>query len=269
MKLFTVSLDGVYLGIRWEDHPYPHIPIGEEGRGRKLVRFPIGRTFSEKIKEKVDCLYRGCHIDADVCPRCNSKVVDGKHVEDIFTYREVPVEYGSVIKTREKGTLMLVENRDESDRRALVRLAVKAGYRGSARWTSATYDTVLCSLRGSKIISYSQYKNGGCTYCGTKFAESEHHPNEGYAIKYRPLDDAGVTILAEGACAQGDAGRMGGHPEYLVIMEPGTTIRVVRSGRLYGMPPVSYLQWDGERMKFGKFDEIFPPTDQAEEGELV
>jgi hypothetical protein len=45
-----------------------------------------------------------------------------------------------------------------------------------------------------------------------------------------------ATIIADGWCAQGIAGRMGGGPEYLVRAPEGTQFRIRRSGRLYGAP---------------------------------
>lgn len=49
-------------------------------------------------------------------------------------------------------------------------------------------------------------------------------------------DKIGVAVLAEGACAQGDAGRMGGGPEYLAVVADGGSATINRSGRLYGAP---------------------------------
>lgn len=48
----------------------------------------------------------------------------------------------------------------------------------------------------------------------------------------------GLAVIAEGRRAQGDAGAMGGGPEYLVRMRPGDSVEIVRSGRLYGDPTV-------------------------------
>jgi hypothetical protein len=45
----------------------------------------------------------------------------------------------------------------------------------------------------------------------------------------------GVPI-AQGHCAQGDAGRMGGGPEYLICLRSGGVVEIHRSGRLYGQP---------------------------------
>jgi hypothetical protein len=45
-----------------------------------------------------------------------------------------------------------------------------------------------------------------------------------------------VTVIAEGFCAQGAAGRMGGGPEYLIRGPVGSTFTIRRKGRLYGAP---------------------------------
>ncbi len=50
--------------------------------------------------------------------------------------------------------------------------------------------------------------------------------------------DGDVTIIAEGASAQGAAGRMGGGPEYLLRASPGASVTIRRRGRLYGKPAV-------------------------------
>lgn len=47
-------------------------------------------------------------------------------------------------------------------------------------------------------------------------------------------DRQGVIVVAEGACAQGAAGRMGGGPEYLAVVADGGSATINRSGRLYG-----------------------------------
>lgn len=49
---------------------------------------------------------------------------------------------------------------------------------------------------------------------------------------------ATARVLAEGHCAQGDAGRMGGGPEYLLSVPLGWVAHLWRSGRLYGGAPL-------------------------------
>jgi len=245
MKAFKVTKHGVYPGFSWESEPYPHIPIGEPGRGRELVRFPIASRFAESLDTAVR------------------------------------IERASVLKTKQKGTLLLVEERDSSDKRALVHLAVEAGYRGGAAWTAGSKTTAPCPIRGKEVLNtgpYAETKDGKrvCGYCGIEVFPDEtkihiQHPDEGIVYDYPLIEEnvPNVTVLAKGYCAQGAAGRMGGHPEYLVILEPGTLLRVERTGRLYGAPPVKYLYWDGGNLLFGTFDEIFPPSDEPEEGEGI
>jgi hypothetical protein len=57
------------------------------------------------------------------------------------------------------------------------------------------------------------------------------------------LDDPqGVVILIEGWCAQGDAGRAGGGPEYLAVIHAGGSAIIKRTGRLYGKPETLRLR---------------------------
>jgi hypothetical protein len=180
MKAFTVEFD-VTEAIRIERTPYPHIGVGEEGRGRVYTRVPVGSLFADSLEK------------------------------DLITR-------ASVIQSR-KGTLLVVEERDPNDRRALVLVDVPAGYRGGTLW--------------------------------------ENFPSEG------------VKVLAEGFRAQGQAGRMGGHVVRLLILEPGATFQVTRTGRLYGAPATLVIHWDGETLRVGEPDVVFPPIDDDGSGELI
>lgn len=51
-----------------------------------------------------------------------------------------------------------------------------------------------------------------------------------------PTQDPTWRVIAEGFSAQGDAGRMGGGPEFLTVLLDGQAIEIVRHGRLYGEP---------------------------------
>jgi hypothetical protein len=62
---------------------------------------------------------------------------------------------------------------------------------------------------------------------------------------YRSVDDARIKVLAQGRCAQGAAGNMGGGPEYLLRMSEGYAVECVRSGRLYGSPATYRLECVG------------------------
>lgn len=209
MRCFTVTEAHVQEGLPFVAEPYPHVPVGEEGRGRQLTRFPVGRRFAEAFL-----------------------------MARAFGERAPRIDRASVIRTKEKGTLLLVEERDPGDPRALVLVRISAGYRGSTTWTGPAYE------------------------------DANIHPDVGVVREYEPFPPKGITVLAEGWCAQGAAGRMGGHAERLLIMEPGAAIRVVRHGRLYGAPAVRYVLWTGQELKLGTRDEIWPPVNE-EDGELI
>ena len=79
-----------------------------------------------------------------------------------------------------------------------------------------------------------------CPACGQRLGPDDSHSNEGVVdyVAGSPGDVPGVQVVAQGFCAQGDAGRMGGHAEWLLIAEPGARFRVARGGRTYGSPNV-------------------------------
>lgn len=51
-----------------------------------------------------------------------------------------------------------------------------------------------------------------------------------------------AQVIAEGYCAQGNAGGMGGGPEYLLVLAHGQAVEICRSGRLYGRPSCTRLE---------------------------
>jgi len=57
----------------------------------------------------------------------------------------------------------------------------------------------------------------------------------GWALEYKG-PDGGWLPVAEGRCAQGIAGAMGGGPEYLGVFTVGE-LTILRTGRLYSEPP--------------------------------
>jgi hypothetical protein len=116
----------------------PHIPVGEAGRGRKLVRVPLPE---------------GAKVSWSSTPEPS-----------------VTEWWGTLVTAPGPGTVILF--RDHS------------GYRGT--WT--------LSIPPSAVI------------------------------------------IADGWCAQGIAGRMGGGPEYVIRAPEGAEFKITRSGRLYGAP---------------------------------
>lgn len=229
MQCFTVR-NHIHPYMELSPEPYPHVRVGEEGRGRKLTRFPVGRAFAESVKDSAK------------------------------------IERASVLKTRGKGTLLLVEERKPGDKRALVLLGIPAGFRGGTRIMGGTGDPVPCPQRGL----YDPYVEDGrtCVFCGAPFS-GRTHPDTGESIwTGDPALWRGITVLADGHVADGTAGRMGGNAELLLIMNPGARLRVRRTGRLYGAPSVLIVFWDGQDLKVGTPDEIDPPVDETE-GEIL
>jgi len=177
MKGFTATQSGARAGINCQKHAkgFWFIPLGEDGRGRTLTRVPVGGKFS-------------------------SSLVQEKDGEEELTLFEC-----GVIRTKEKGTLLVVEGQPE-DKRALVQLYCYEGFRGS-----------------------NSYELG-----------------------------EGVTELARGTHAQGDAGRMGSGDEILVVMEPGSKIKAHRTGRTYGAPGKFVFLFTGEGV------EVMTPEEEIE-----
>lgn len=79
-----------------------------------------------------------------------------------------------------------------------------------------------------------------------------------------------LIVLAEGYGAEGAAGRAGGpHYERLLIMDIGACFKIERYGRLYGNPSEYIVFYDGEQIRVGTKDEIFEPSCEMPEGELI
>ena len=111
----------------------------------------------------------------------------------------------------------------------------------------------------------------GCPRCGVPCpsASGYRHPDAGTITDWETFPPSGITVLARGYKAQGDAGRMGGHAVKLLLMEPGAAFRVKCSGRLYGAPAERFILWTGKDLILGTQDEVWPPTDEEPEGELI
>ena len=224
MKCFTVTASSVTPKFNVSVEPYPHVGIGESGRGRSYARVPLGkRDFPESEPPEI-------------------------------------LERASAIKTRDKGTLLLVKEKPGDVQRALVLVTIPAGYRGGTSWTGVCTVKNPCKKRGERLYEHE------CQACGTRIPEyGGVHPDEGTAYDWPSFPPDGVSVLAEGYRAQGAAGRMGNHVERLLIMEAGTMFRVCRGGRLYGAPSKRYVVWTGEELKLGSFDELFPASPAEEE----
>ena len=58
----------------------------------------------------------------------------------------------------------------------------------------------------------------------------------GFRGSWSLTDRSGLMLIATGQRAQGDAGRMGGGPEFLAVVTAGGQAVTNRTGRLYGEP---------------------------------
>ena len=170
----------------------------------------------------------------------------------------------SVIQTKARQTLVLVKEAPKDTSRALVSLKVPAGYRGSTTMTGVVFDKTPCPKRGSR-----EPLSESCPKCGAAMVENVH-PDEGLAYEWPAFPPEGVKVLVKGWKAQGDAGRMGGHEESLLIMEPGSMIRVCRGGRLYGAPSKVYIAWTGQEMIQGDHSYLMHKLGIADtQGEII
>jgi hypothetical protein len=144
---------------------------------------------------------------------------------------------GSVIEERH-GEAVLVECPPPSavpDAVALVLIRDHSGYRGWWRLTAARppeeWDAIVARDHahappyGEGDECAPGHADDNCAICGQLPPIPQRTPHTAY-------------VIAEGRCAQGAAGRMGGGPEYLVALRAGEAVEIVRYGRLYGGPQV-------------------------------
>lgn len=241
MRTFTVEgINNIKNFIEVSMEPYPHIGLGEKGRGRVYGMFPVVEECIKKI------------------PSRSIYVKDLNMVENI-----------SIIRTRNKGTLLGVPERNPGDTRCLVLSKISGGYRGglSVRLLgNPHFVTKTCSKDNGEV--FTRYCGENCDYCGGKLVAVDRekdlfkHP-VGYEFEVANFTEwREGQIVCEGYCAQGAAGRMGGWPEYLMLLEPGDTIRYSASGRLYGGDGILYLYWDGRNLKCNTYNVLFPPQEQ-------
>jgi len=284
MRCYTVTEATITPSIVVAATPYPHIPVGEEGRGRELIRFPVGQRFADTLAYQAPCPQRGELLwKEESCSRCGVQTALAPGMTTYFRHPEAgevtryhAVERASVLRTKEKGTLLLVEERDAADRRALVLADIPAGFRGATSWTGTEKGPIPCPDRGKKLGSLDLNGTDRCPKCGVVCPLEEGaeffrtHPDEGVAEGWQRFQDIpGVTVMAEGYKAQGDAGGMGGHAVRLLLLEPGSAFRVLRKGRLYGAPASRFVLWDGETLRLGTADEVWPPSCEEPEGEVI
>jgi len=126
MKCYTIVDKEPVQWINIKEEPYPHIAIGEQGRGRKISRVGLGkRDFSPTPKK---------------------------------------IEKASVIRTKEKGTLLVIAEKQQNDDRILVVLGIPMGYRGHTEWEGLDSPLISVLTEGTiaqgaagRMGSYQKY----------------------------------------------------------------------------------------------------------------
>lgn len=145
----------------------------------------------------------------------------GRHAVD------VPVPAGSVI---EDDKLLEVPG---SENGAVILIRDQSGYRGG--WYLGYKAETMCPNEGQRIDS-------SCPICKGWVSHS--------LLPIGKLNPQTLgKLIAEGYCAQGAAGRMGGGPEYLVVARFGAEFSIRRQGRLYGNPDVLNVSVTPEGIK--------------------
>lgn len=149
-----------------------------------------------------------------------------------------PVPKGATVVGREgpqkPGTLTDAPARPGEETAVVVLIRDHSGYRGGWKVRDARtpeeWATALARW----------YAHQGDAAGGIPAGHTYDTPCPGCdVIAPKPVDRVpGWRAIAEGYCAQGDAGRMGGGPEYLAVLADGQAVEIVRHGRLYGTPAV-------------------------------
>ena len=120
------------------------------------------------------------------------------------------------------------------------------------------HPTLIPQKEGDRLFiteaGIAKTKNGGTILVSPKEQDNlalvKVYGVEGYRgeLRYK-FSSPNPEILAQGYHAQGDAGRMGGGSEYLVILYPGDRIDITRYGRLYGDNERVTIEWDGSELR--------------------
>ena len=214
------------LGIRVATSPQGSaLEFGEAGRGRSIARVYLGTRDATSL----------------VAP--TGKDTRWAWDPRIPSSQFLLVRRAGFLRTAGGVPLAVAETASEStDPRAAIAVRVKAGFRGCTQFYCYA-PASPCPHQGEPHFSVRLLRGTDgllCSQCGERVEEKGHHPETG-CVSYVPMMSRvfpGIAVVAQGKCAQGDAGYMGGHTEWLLIAEPETRFRVIRAGRLYGAPSV-------------------------------
>lgn len=217
---FTINRGVVSDGIAVE--PDGFVYVGEKGRGRTLVRVPVPAGTVEN--GKVMSIDTSAEGDAVLLVKDHSGFRGG-------WYAVAAIDWAQ--RAKDKAACAAANKAHEARRPGLVAAhndAIKAaGLTADAGWMDVSgatkaahnnFDAEQCSCTFSPV-----HRPGDCDVPGCPGARLK---------KGTPA----WRVIAEGWRAQGDAGRMGGGPEFLVAMKKGQAVDLFRDGRLYGAPDI-------------------------------
>jgi len=78
-----------------------------------------------------------------------------------------------------------------------------------------------------------------------------------------------IQILAQGETAEGDAGRMGGEKQFILLLKEPCQIQYCKNGRVYGGEREWVIVYDGEAIKHITKAEWDTINLKTEEGEII
>jgi len=111
------------------------------------------------------------------------------------------------------------------------------------QWTTVMFP-LRCNFDPSKTETrrWAEIQDSTCPDCGVVFESFGQTVHQ--TVKSEP-----PRVILEGYCAQGDAGRMGGGPEYVILLPKDSGFLITRTGRLYGGESWLNYWWDGRALK--------------------
>lgn len=227
----------------------PAVLVGEEGRGRILVRLPLltaegalalsgpsrfcageGQPYTATTEED-GAFGRLRHH----CPSCEGHsrwlyAAEGPHVvprHDAYPMPPTRTERVSHASLVRRGGTWGVMPCESGGTAVAVLIRDQSGFRGS--WELKGKRGYTCT--GPAV-------EGECPRCGRTAASRYSKLSADHASSW---EDA-PRVIARGYCAQGDAGRAGGGPELIVVLADGEECWIDRTGRLYGAPALVRLR---------------------------
>jgi hypothetical protein len=265
-RVFTIqggkATEGAEVGtlnIKGADVQIPAVIIGQEGRGRERGVLPVSGLQIQP------CPTRGKNMSwPDIqqtrqkdgsydyrCPTCQVGVEKGPGDMPTFCVHpdagDIPaasIEFAEVGQTQAGKPKLFARADAASDDFVILVMRTGMGYRGGnahtgdrAGWKCSAFS---CGEAGEGVPP------AACPKCG----KSENYSGPQPTFARFP-----GQVIVRGHIAQGDAGRMGGGEQLVVVMPKDVVFRTAYSGRLYGGPSSHYYKWDGERLLSATWDE--------------